>query len=92
MNITNVNIRLIKTLDEKAKLKAVASIVIDDCIAVHDIKILQGEDSLFIAMPSKKLPNGTFKDITHPINSECREKLTEMILSQYKVTLEEDTE
>lgn len=69
-DITDIKIRLVNA---DSKLKAVASIVIDDCIAIHDIKILSGEGGDFIAMPSRKTPDGTYRDIIHPINSETRE-------------------
>ena len=71
LNITDVRVRLVKK--EDAKLKAVASIVIDDCFVIHDIKIIEGTEGNFIAMPSRKTPDGEFKDIAHPINPETRE-------------------
>lgn len=66
------------------KLKAVATIVLDDCIAIHDIKIIDGEGGLFIAMPSRKLPNGQFKDVAHPLNSETREILIKKLIAAYE--------
>ena len=71
LNITDLRVRLVKK--EDAKLKAVASIVIDDCFVIHDIKIIEGTEGNFIAMPSRKTPDGEFKDIAHPINPETRE-------------------
>ena len=85
MKISDIRIRLIKKDD--TKLKAVASIIIDDCFAVHDIKIISGQDGDFIAMPSRKTPDGEFKDIAHPINSEIREELKNKILAAYKEVL-----
>lgn len=85
MKISDIRIRLIKKDD--TKLKAVASIIIDDCFAVHDIKIISGQDGDFIAMPSRKTPDGEFKDIAHPINSEIREELKNKILAAYKEAL-----
>ena len=82
MKISDIRIRLIKKDD--TKLKAVASIIIDDCFAVHDIKIISGQDGDFIAMPSRKTPDGEFKDIAHPINSEIRVALNNNILAAYK--------
>ncbi len=85
MKISDIRIRLIKKDD--TKLKAVASIIIDDCFAVHDIKIISGQDGDFIAMPSRKTPDGEFKDIAHPINSEIREELKNKILAAYNEAL-----
>lgn len=88
MNITEVRIRLVKRDD--GKMKAIASITIDNCFVVHDIKIIQGnkgDDSYFIAMPSKKTPDGEFKDIVHPLNTETRETLSKVILDAFLVEL-----
>ena len=71
MMITDVRIR---KLPEDSKLKAVASVTFDNQIVIHDIKIIEGAEALFIAMPSRKLPNGEFKDIAHPINAETRKR------------------
>ena len=81
MKISEVRVR--KVEKEDSKLKAVASVTIDDCFVVHDIKIIQGESSLFIAMPSKKTKEGEYKDIAHPINPETRQELSDAILSEY---------
>ncbi|EGY78029.1 septation regulator SpoVG [Peptoniphilus indolicus] len=80
MMITDVRIR---KLPEDSKLKAVASVTFDNQIVIHDIKIIEGVESLFIAMPSRKLPNGEFKDIAHPINAETRKELEEAIFKEY---------
>ncbi len=82
MKITDVRVRLVSK--EDAKLKAVASITIDDCLVVHDIKIINGKDGLFISMPSRKTPDGEYKDIVHPINTETREELKNTILEAYE--------
>lgn len=82
MNITEVRIRLVKK--DEGKLKAVASITIDDCFVVHDVKIIEGADDYFIAMPSKKTPDGEFKDIVHPLNTETREQLRKIVLSEFE--------
>ncbi len=82
MNITEVRIRLLKRDD--TKLKAVATITIDDYFVVHDIKVIQGDTDYFIAMPSKKMPSGEFKDIVHPLNTETREMLRSLIVQEYK--------
>ncbi|GAQ24797.1 MULTISPECIES: septation regulator SpoVG [Tepidanaerobacter] len=80
MNITDVRIRKVP---EGGKMKAVASITFDNEFAVHDIRIIEGENGLFIAMPSRRTPDGKFKDIAHPINSEARAKIQETILKHY---------
>lgn len=81
MKISDVRIRFVKK--EDSKLKAVASITIDDCFVVHDIKVIEGNDGPFIAMPSRKTSDGEFKDIAHPLNTETREDLKNAILSAY---------
>ncbi|MFR5833436.1 MAG: septation regulator SpoVG [Acutalibacteraceae bacterium] len=88
LNITDTRIRLVKRDD--GKLRAVASVIIDDCFAIHDIKIISGAEGEFIAMPSRKTPDGEFKDIVHPINTETREMLREKVLAAYKVALENE--
>ena len=85
LNITDTRIRLVKRDD--GKLRAVASVIIDDCFAIHDIKIISGAEGDFIAMPSRKTPDGEFKDIVHPINTETRELLREKILAAYRNAL-----
>ena len=87
MKISDVRVRIVKT--DKSKIKASASITIDDCFVVHDIKVIEGQEKLFIAMPSRKTPDGEFKDIAHPINAEMREQLQEMILAKYEESLNE---
>lgn len=81
MNITDLRVRLISKSD--GKLKAVASITIDDAFVVHDIKIIEGNDGLFVAMPSRKTADGEYKDVAHPINSEVRESLIKKVLAAY---------
>lgn len=68
-------------------MKAVVSVTFDDAFVVHDIKVIEGQERLFIAMPSRKTPDGEFKDIAHPINAEMRERLQDMILSKYEESL-----
>ena len=70
-----------------AKMRAVVSVTFDNCFVVHDIKIIEGTDKLFIAMPSRKTPDNEFKDIAHPINPEMRETLSNSILEKYHSTL-----
>jgi len=85
MKITDVKVRIITK--EDSKLKAVASLVIEDSIALHDIKIIENDNGLFIAMPARKTENGTFRDIVHPINKETRDVITSLILEEYNKIL-----
>ena len=87
MEITDIRIRQIA---QEGKMKAVVSVTFDNAFVVHDIKIIEGTDKLFIAMPSRKTPEGEYKDIAHPINMEMREMLSERILEKYNSTLIED--
>ena len=84
MKITSVNVRKIEK--EGSRMKGIASIVLDDSFAVHDIRIIEGDNGLFIAMPSKQVKSapGVYKDIAHPINSEVRTAFEEAILEAYK--------
>ncbi|MBR1442507.1 MAG: septation regulator SpoVG [Firmicutes bacterium] len=88
MEITDVRIRRIT---KGSKMKAVVSITFDDEFVIHDIKVIEGENGLFIAMPSRKTAEGEFKDIAHPINSGAREKLQSTILKKYGEMLEEES-
>ena len=81
MNITEVRVRLVKK--EEGKLKAVASVTIDDCFVVHDVKIIEGAEGCFIAVPSKRTPDGEYKDIVHPLNTDTREMMGRVILAEY---------
>lgn len=81
MNITDVRVRKV---DREGKLKAVVSITIDDVFVVHDIKVIEGSQGLFIAMPSKQAQDGTYRDIAHPINTETRDNLQKLIISKYE--------
>ena len=82
VNITDVKVRLVG--NEGGKLKGVATIVIDDSVAVHDIKLIEGNDGIFMAMPSKKMPDGEYKDLVHAINSPTREYIRESVMNAYK--------
>ena len=81
MEITSVNVRKIEK--EGSKVVAVASVLFDDVFAVHDIRLLEGKNGLFIAMPSRKLSNGSYKDVAHPINQEFRLILEQKIKEKY---------
>ncbi|MDO5780246.1 MAG: septation regulator SpoVG [Clostridium sp.] len=87
MTITDVRIRKIAS---EGKMKAVVSITFDNEFVVHDIKVIEGQNGLFIAMPSRKTPDGEFKDIAHPINTDTREKIQSSILKAYQVAVEEE--
>lgn len=80
MQITDVRVRRVAG---EGKMLATATITIDSEFAVHDIKVIEGENGLFVAMPSRRTKEGEFKDIAHPINSETRKKLEELVLSAY---------
>lgn len=71
-------------------MKAVVSVTFDDCFVVHDIKVIEGQSKLFIAMPSRKTSDGEFKDIAHPINAEARAELEEKILAEYSKVQNEE--
>ena len=87
MKITDVRIRKIT---REGKMKAIVSITLDDEFVVHDIKVIEGEKGLFIAMPSRRTTTGEYKDIAHPINSQTREQIQEMILNEYQRALTEE--
>ena len=82
MNITDVRIRMVQK--EDTKLKAVASITLDDAIAIHDIKIVEGTDGCFVAMPSRKTQDGEYRDIAHPINADARNVLISAVMAAYE--------
>ncbi len=87
MSITDVRIRM---LSNDNKMKAIASITFDGDFVVHDIKIIEGDRGLFIAMPSRKNQTGEYKDIAHPINTDAREKLQKLIIDEYNKVKEEE--
>ena len=87
MEITDVRVRKVT---KGGKMKAVVSITIDDEFVVHDIKVIEGEKGLFIAMPSRKASDGEYRDIAHPINSNTREKIQSLILEKYEEVMAED--
>ena len=89
MIITDVRVRKVS---KEGKMNALVSITIDDEFVVHDIKVIEGEKGLFIAMPSRKASDGEYKDIAHPINSATREKIQRIILEKYEAAAEEIAE
>lgn len=86
MKVTNVRIKLVNT---EGRLKAVGSITISDSFVVHDVRVLEGEKGMFVAMPSKKMPNGMFRDIAHPINTDTRTMIDAAVLEAYDIALKE---
>ena len=85
MNITDVRV---KKVAQKGKMRAVVSVTFDNAFVVHDIKVIEGDNGLFIAMPSKKSPEGDFRDIAHPINAESRKLIQDRVLEAYAVAPE----
>ncbi len=86
MQITDIRIRRIS---KEGKMKAVVSITFDNAFVVHDIKVIEGEKGLFIAMPSRKAADGEYRDIAHPINSETRDAVQDMVIRKYEELVEE---
>ena len=82
MKITSVNVRKIEK--EGSRMKGIASVLLDDSFAIHDIRIIEGDNGLFIAMPSRKTATGGYRDIAHPINQEVRQLFEETIINAYE--------
>lgn len=87
MTVTDVRVRKINS---DGKMKAIVSVTFDDEFVVHDIKIIEGQNGLFIAMPSRKLADGEFRDIAHPINSETRTKIQDAVFAEYEKEIIEE--
>ena len=87
MNITDVRIRRVS---DEGKMKAIVSITFDDEFVVHDVKIIEGQNGLFVAMPSRKMGEGDFRDIAHPLLSETRNKIKDAIFAEYEKLLKEN--
>ena len=83
MNVTEVKVFPVN----EHRLRAYAAITIDDCFLIRDLKVIQGENGLFVAMPSKKRKDGQFKDIAHPLNQETREKIEKAVFDEYKAQI-----
>ena len=83
MKVTDVRLRKIKT---DGRMKALVSITLDDAFVVHDLRVIEGNSGLFVAMPSKRTPDGEFRDIAHPINSEMRQEIQEAVMKVYDET------
>ncbi len=86
MEVTDVRLRKVET---DGRMKAIASITIDDEFVVHDIRVIDGNEGLFVAMPSKRTPDGEFRDVAHPINSSARTKIQDAVLTAYYLSVEE---
>ena len=86
MQLTDIKVR--KTFDDEGPMKAVVSVTFDDCLALHDIKVIYAKEKHFIVMPSKKNADGTYRDIVHPINAAFREELESKVLTAYFDALE----
>lgn len=81
MEITDIRIKKINT---DSRLKAVVSITIDNCFAIHELRVIEGKEGLFVAMPSRQVSDGTFKDIAHPINAETRKLIEDFVVAKYQ--------
>ena len=82
MKISDVRVRIVKS--ETSKIKASVSFTIDDCSVVHDVKVIEGNEGYFIAMPNRKTPDGQFKDVVHPSNTETREEIRDIVLKAFE--------
>jgi len=91
MKITDVRLRLVQGENE-LKLKAYADITFDESFVIHGLKIIDGQKGMFVAMPSRKMPNGEFKDIAHPITPDLRQELTDTVIAKYNETAAEEVE
>lgn len=85
MEITEVRLRLVR---EPGKLKAAASITIDGCFVIHDLRVVENDGGLFIAMPNKRIHTGEYRDIAHPINNETRDHIAKLVIDKYNEELE----
>ena len=88
MQITDIRMRKVAS---EGRMKALASITLDDEFVVHDIKVIEGDNGLFIAMPSRKSPDGEYRDIAHPINSDMRYRMQTMVLAEYEKIMAEES-
>lgn len=87
MEVTDVRLRKV---DTDGRMRAIASITIDEEFVVHDIRVIDGNEGLFVAMPSKRTPDGEFRDVAHPINSAARTKIQDAVLAAYHLSSEEE--
>ena len=89
MTITSVNVRKV---DSENRMRGIASVVLDECFAIHGIRIIEGDGGLFTAMPSRKTNDGTYHDIAHPITTECRKQFEDAIIEEYNNIKDEEDE
>jgi stage V sporulation protein G len=89
MKITDVRLRTVRNENE-VKLKAYADITLEGCFVIHGLKVIEGQKGMFVAMPSRKMPNGEFKDIAHPITPELRKEITDTVIKKYEEVLAEE--
>lgn len=89
MQISDIRIR---KMSAEGKMKAIVSVTFDNELVVHDIKVIEGKDKLFVAMPSRKTPEGEFKDIAHPINADIRKYLEDAILEKYEAIMTQEAQ
>jgi stage V sporulation protein G len=86
VNVTDVRVRRI---NQEGRMKAIVSVTVDDAFVIHDVKVVEGQSGLFVAMPSRKMPDGDYRDIAHPINSEARSIMQQHVLEAYDRALAE---
>ena len=86
VNVTDVRVRRI---NQEGRMKAIVSVTVDDAFVIHDVKVVEGQNGLFVAMPSRKMPDGDYRDIAHPINSEARSIIQQHVLEAYDRALAE---
>lgn len=84
MIVTDVRVRLVSS---DSRLRGIVTVTFDESFVVHDIRVIEGENGIFVAMPSKKMPNGTFRDVAHPIHAEMRKHIEEAIIKAYEEAL-----
>lgn len=89
MKITDVRLRAVKS-ESELKLKAYADVTFDESFVIHGLKIIDGQKGMFVAMPSRKMPDGEYKDIVHPITPELRKEITDVVISKYNELGEEE--
>ncbi|MDX8336793.1 MULTISPECIES: septation regulator SpoVG [Cetobacterium] len=89
MRITDVRLRTVKNENE-LKLKAYADVTFEECFVIHGLKVIDGQKGMFVAMPSRKMPDGEYKDIAHPITPELRKDITDSVIAKYKEVMEQE--
>jgi len=92
MNIVKVTDVRIRKMNEEGRMKAIVSITLDDEFVVHDVRVIEGNEGLFVAMPSKRTPSGEFRDIAHPINTEARQHIEKEVIEKYQEERNTDKE